>query len=433
MTLNKQFYQVYDFTPVADIEAPERGQIVVVTNTPDFGQTKIQLITDGKHTIRQLYESWKNGEGSPFRTSKAQDIIDAGLQQNITNEVNARKAAITAEEAARTAAINAEAQARTQGDADTLTSAKAYADEAQLATQTWVRAVNLKSDLALITGLNKKLNYLCRVIADPVQANNGVYQAIAGWSGSPVWTYFSDNQDWIDETELADAVGAHDQSAAAHPGIRAAIADEAHMRNEAIAGLEQGIDDEATARENADNGLQEQIDALSPEGIGNLPTMFEEIEEQLGQKAPKNHASMISYYGAAEPLLYGHARYPSIGTTENSEVLSGLPFSLPIYFHNGSKVINLNDYNMAGIYVFSNPASGSLNFPTGWGTGTSNAAILLVLPFDLTTLKQILWKKGTNLSAERYSTSSSTWAGWVYPSTLAKFNLTGTTLTINLV
>ena len=365
MTLCKQFHQVYNFDQIADITEPEAGQVVVVTQTPDFGPAKIQLITDGEHTIRQLYESWKNGEDSPFRTKVAQDIIDAALQQNIDEETSAREAAIKAEAQTRKAkdikvlgdakayadeqianavaatqtwlpavsdvlpiitdtsktwlcrrksnqtvyqcvagqtewlpysdqndfvnelemeaafaehngngtshediraalsdevqarqqAISEEAQARIEGDEETLAAAKAHTNAAQMATQTWVPAVKQKSKLDLITGLNNNINYLCRVIADPDPANNGVYQAIAGWTGSPVWTFFSDNQDFIDETELEEAFGAHDENESAHGGI---------------GGIRPALLNEIQQREDADQHLQEQIDNLTPDGMVKL-------------------------------------------------------------------------------------------------------------------------------------------------------------------
>ena len=120
-------------------------------------------------------------------------------------------------------ALEAETQARVAADIDTLNEAKTYTDAAQLATQTWIPAVTHKVNLAYIEGLNNTINYLCRVIADPVKGNNGVYQAIAGWDDEPEWTYFSDNLDFIDETELAkelaQKMNAHDTDPSAHGGM----------------------------------------------------------------------------------------------------------------------------------------------------------------------------------------------------------------------
>jgi len=170
--------------------------------------------------------------------------------------------------------IEEETQARTADverleadDADILQAAKEYTNEAQLATQTWLRAKSSVAELPTV-GLNKNINYLCRVINDPVAANNGVYQAIAGWDESPEWTYFSDNADWIDEIELADAVGEHNTDPEAHPEILTALGDEARERT-----LE-------------DRRLQEQIDSLLPEGLDNLPNI-------LAEKAPLESPEFI--------------------------------------------------------------------------------------------------------------------------------------------
>ena len=200
-----------------------------------------------------------------------------------------------------------------QHDEEMLDAAKAYTDEAQLATQTWVRAVDLKSDLELITGLNKKITYLCRVIADPDPANNGVYQAIAGWSGSPAWTFFSDNQDWIDENELDERIGEHDEDESAHGGIKADLSNERQQRTEDdIAVLQEakaytdGHDESGTAHADIRAALSaeiyarieeyvdllEQINALTPEGLENLPAL-------LASKAPVNNPVFTGLLRAA--------------------------------------------------------------------------------------------------------------------------------------
>ncbi|GHU22176.1 hypothetical protein FACS1894164_04010 [Spirochaetia bacterium] len=85
--------------------------------------------------------------------------------------------------------------------------------QAQLANQAWFSAVKTKADLP--TPDNQNGTYLCRVIKDPTTPDpdlypdltsyNGVWQ----WIGSNTvkeWTYFSDNLDFIDETELSDAI-----------------------------------------------------------------------------------------------------------------------------------------------------------------------------------------------------------------------------------
>ncbi|MDR3048692.1 MAG: hypothetical protein LBV16_02470 [Elusimicrobiota bacterium] len=73
---------------------------------------------------------------------------------------------------------------------------------AQLANQQWLSAVNAKSDLPTVP--NPLQNYLCRVMNDTATpANNGVWQWIGGGTD---WTYFSDNLDFIDETELEEVI-----------------------------------------------------------------------------------------------------------------------------------------------------------------------------------------------------------------------------------
>jgi hypothetical protein len=92
---------------------------------------------------------------------------------------------------------------------EVLEEANDYTDEevakAKLADQIWLPAVDNYSVLPTVP--NEDLNYLCRVFnyyTDGVdEYDAGVYQWIA--EGAE-WTYFSDNQDWVDETELATKV-----------------------------------------------------------------------------------------------------------------------------------------------------------------------------------------------------------------------------------
>jgi hypothetical protein len=89
--LCNQFFQAYLFSYVADLPAPKGGQLVVITQTPDFGMAHILLITDGTRTIRQLYNDWKNNQVSPQNVmaaivaeQQARIGADASLQQQIT-------------------------------------------------------------------------------------------------------------------------------------------------------------------------------------------------------------------------------------------------------------------------------------------------------------------------------------------------------------
>ena len=328
--------------------------------------------------------------------------------------------------------IAVESQARADGDFVTLNTAKAYTDAAILTTHTWLPSVTLKSDLGLIAGLSSSLNYLCRVIADPVQANNGVYQAVAGWSGSPVWTFFSDNQDWIDELELAAAIGAHNASGTAHQDIRAAIAAETQQRTAADQQLQNAIAAETQQRTAADQQLQNQMEAIAPGG--NLPALVATLTDAAGSnvlpttaantlitailqtvrnclkwlvdavngKAPTSHASSTNTYGLASNLNYGHVRRAApIGADD----VSGATY-LPFYHYYNATAVNPHNYYAGphcGIYVFYNPGSGSSNLPAGWGTGSSNSAILEVLPFASDGIVQILYKRNSALTYKRHN------------------------------
>jgi len=302
-------------------------------------------------------------------------------------------------------AIAAETQERIQGDVDTLQSAKDYTDQRFLGTNEFLAPVKTTAQLPTI-GLDNTKNYLCKVVADPVQS--GVYQAVAGWTGQPVWALYDDTVDFVEETELAAAVAA-----------------------------------EAQVRELADQALQDQIDTLVPEGLENLPaqiaekadknailtdeaasdtlpatvstlltallqTMRNNLKHLFANKANKNHASTTTDYGIASGATYGHVRYPTAGTTTTIPQAA-----FPYYYMGASTTVNLNDYRTAGIWTFYNPSSSSTNFPAGFGTGTSNSAILEVWPFYSDTAGiQSLRKRGTKQRWERYYTAAGTFSAW---------------------
>ncbi|MCL2043345.1 MAG: hypothetical protein FWG89_04310 [Treponema sp.] len=54
-----QQWEIYDFEEIKDM-VPRRGEIVMVTNTPDHIESIIQLTADGAKDINQLYSEWKN-------------------------------------------------------------------------------------------------------------------------------------------------------------------------------------------------------------------------------------------------------------------------------------------------------------------------------------------------------------------------------------
>ena len=102
---------------------------------------------------------------------------------------------------------------------DTITSSDATWSSQKIAgmmvgSQTWQPSVQLVTSLPTITNgawtttptgwsaYDATKNYLARVIGDTA-ANDGVYQLVAGATS---WTRFSDNQDFVDDAELAAAL-----------------------------------------------------------------------------------------------------------------------------------------------------------------------------------------------------------------------------------
>jgi len=75
-----------------------------------------------------------------------------------------------------------------------------YIDQLLLGRNEWLPPVNTINQLKT-TGLDPKINYLCKVVADP--GKSGVYQAVAGWVGTPVWALYDTTVDFVNEQELA--------------------------------------------------------------------------------------------------------------------------------------------------------------------------------------------------------------------------------------
>jgi hypothetical protein len=196
------------------------GADSVVTNIITSGAWKVSQIDTGSAAIQSevnansgawLFGMWVSGE----------DVIDlpdvnrtAG--QAVSDAAAAAATAVTALQAANTAAaaITAEAEARESADATLQGNIEAEAEArdeaiaaAQLAVQTWMPAVDTKAELPDPAAQTHTTSYLCRVMKDADPDNNGVWQLIAGATD---WTPFSDNLDFIDETELEAAVNSND-------------------------------------------------------------------------------------------------------------------------------------------------------------------------------------------------------------------------------
>jgi hypothetical protein len=149
-------------------------------------------------------------------------------------EADARDEAIAAEAEARNDAIAAaiadEAEARNDAVSAEATARDEAIAEAKLSIQQWLAAVDTKANLLDPATLSPTVNYLCRVINDTeTPGNNGVWQLVAGESE---WSYFSDNLDFIDESELAAAMAG--EIADRNTAITTAVSAEATARGTAI-------------------------------------------------------------------------------------------------------------------------------------------------------------------------------------------------------
>jgi len=134
-----------------------------------------------------------------------------------------------------------------------ITEVKEYTDQLLSGRNEWLAPVNKVTELKT-AGLDKKINYLCKVIADD---KSGVYQCIAGWEEEPEWTLFDDAVDFVSEEELEAGINKHDTSDVAHNDIRRAVGNEARERERQITGA---VNAESQAREASDQNLQGQID-----------------------------------------------------------------------------------------------------------------------------------------------------------------------------
>jgi len=264
-------------------------------------------------------------ENRPNSITEPGTAFSVSVMQNIEDGIEASHEMIAAEE-----------KARIDGDKETLTAAKEYTDAAQLATQTWLPAVETVAAFDEITGLNNNINYLCRVIKDPDNSKNGVYQCVAGWADVPVWTFFSDNADWIDETELAEAVDAaideHNINPDAHQNIQDAIEREANTRANAISAeaiaRSQAITEETQIRTTADNTLQDNINNTNSD-VQNLRYDFN---------------AWIGRGGYLEAYDFG-TYSPTQEQLTNQALAQISTINDPSQIWNGTKIVNLaNNY-----------------------------------------------------------------------------------------
>ena len=123
--------------------------------------------------------------------------------------------------------INTESNTREQKDNEL----NEKIDDLITANQVWLTAVEKRDDLADPETLDRSFNYLCRVINDDEKENNGVWQLIITADN---WTYFSDNLDFVDETELLEVITEHNENTQAHSDIRQALVKQDGTQNQIL-------------------------------------------------------------------------------------------------------------------------------------------------------------------------------------------------------
>jgi hypothetical protein len=199
---------------IADMEAASQTWLPAVAEAgdlpaavPDTNRTYLCQVTAENNVYQRVA-----GEGSAWAlySSNASYITETELAAAVEAEASRAQAAeealgeqLNEEAAARIAGeealgeqLNEEALARIAGDA----ALDEKIADTVAASQTWLPAAAEAGDLpAEVPDTNR--TYLCRVTAE-----NNVYQRVAG-EGS-AWALYSSNTDYIDETELAAAVGA---------------------------------------------------------------------------------------------------------------------------------------------------------------------------------------------------------------------------------
>jgi hypothetical protein len=141
---------------------------------------------------------------------------------------------------------------------------KEYVDQSLSGRNEWLSPVNTVSQLKK-TGLDKKINYLCKVIADP--SKSGVYQAVAGWTTSPNWLLFDDTVDLVNEQELATSVNNHNTNKGAHADIREKITGSINEHNTDENAHISIWDALETETQNKDKKITESINAHNENNI----------------------------------------------------------------------------------------------------------------------------------------------------------------------
>jgi|GEM_PF-6344891 len=204
-------------------------EILLTVDTTTPAVPKVQPTTALQTAVTKAGTALQSGDLSGIASEAYVDDAVAGevsernaaIQNAVADEATARDAAISAHGSDSTthadirgdindingdiSDINAliPSTATPTNKLETADSVDGKIAAAQVANQHWLPAVPTKAELPAT--IDPSFTWLCRVHADG--ANNGVWQAIPnGVDNTAVWSFFSDNADFIDETELAAAL-----------------------------------------------------------------------------------------------------------------------------------------------------------------------------------------------------------------------------------
>jgi len=139
---------------------------------------------------------------------------------------------------------------------------KEYADQQLSGRNEWLPPVNKVSELTT-AGLDNKINYLCKVVAD---TESGVYQCVAGWEDEPVWELFDNTVDLVNEQELENGITAHNIDTGAHEDIRTSVSNEAQARAQGDSDTLNSAKSYADGKAAGINSILDGVKALTLEG-----------------------------------------------------------------------------------------------------------------------------------------------------------------------
>jgi len=322
---------------------------------------------------------------------------DQTLQQNIENEAQARQQA-----------VNIEAAARIQGDKDTLEAANEYTRQTVLAGNEMLPPVMTIANLPT-TGLLNTRNYLCKVVADPVQS--GVYQAIAGWTSIPAWVLYDDNVDFVVEEELAAAVGEHDADVNAHTSMQVTIPASSTKTEFGTSSITDTLSNIFLKIRQGFNWLKSQFIPLNQKGASNgvaplvngklptenMPSVQVTINRTISLNDNSTDTSVSDTGGALTiPLAVQSLTTPSASSTQLTAGTKALRDAVQTVANNIAYLF-VNKANLASPTFTGTP---QIQFNLGTGIGNITDRIAVVTSKSETSANQHALPVGSYIVAE---------------------------------